>query len=89
MQQHGLEVRHLESLREHYALTLRHWVANLEANWDAAVESAGLGRAKVWRLYMAACALNFERGKTQIHQILAVKPDSGSSHMPLRPDWGP
>jgi cyclopropane-fatty-acyl-phospholipid synthase len=38
---------------------------------------------------MAACALNFERGKTQIHQILAVKPDSGSSHMPLRPDWGP
>lgn len=88
MQQHGLEVRHLESLREHYALTLRHWVANLEANWDAAVEHVGVGRARVWRLYMAASALNFEKGRTQIHQILAVKPDAGASHMPLRPDWG-
>ncbi len=58
----GLEVRHVESLREHYALTLRHWVANLEANWDDAVELVGLGRAKVWRLYMAASALNFEKG---------------------------
>ncbi len=88
MQQQGLEVRHLESLREHYALTLRHWVANLEANWDAAVDLVGIGRARVWRLYMAASALNFERGRTQIHQVLAVKPDRGASHMPLRPDWG-
>ena len=58
----GLEVRHVESLREHYALTLRHWVANLEANWDEAVWIVGSGRARVWRLYMAASALNFERG---------------------------
>ena len=88
MQQHGLEVRHVEGLREHYALTLRHWVANLEANWDDAVRLVGLGRAKVWRLYMAASALNFERGGNQIHQVLAVRPDGGASHMPLRPDWG-
>ena len=88
MQQHGLEVRHVEGLREHYALTLRHWVANLEANWDEAVRQVGLGRAKVWRLYMAASALNFEKGGNQIHQVLAVRPDGGASHMPLRPDWG-
>ena len=88
MQQQGLEVRHVESLREHYALTLRHWVANLESNWDEAVDLVGSGRARVWRLYMAASAINFERGRTQIHQILAVKPDAGASHMPLRPDWG-
>ena len=88
MQQEGLEVRHVEGLREHYALTLRHWVANLESNWDEAVDLVGSGRARVWRLYMAASALNFERGRTQIHQILAVKPDAGASHMPLRPDWG-
>ncbi len=88
MQQHGLEVRHVEGLREHYALTLRHWVANLEANWDEAVGHVGPGRARVWRLYMAASALNFERGNMQLHQILAVRPDGAASHMPLRPDWG-
>ena len=43
IQQQHLEVRHVESLREHYALTLRAWVANLEAHWDEAVELAGRG----------------------------------------------
>ena len=88
MQQAGFEVRHVESLREHYALTLRHWVANLEANWDEAVELVGLGRARIWRLYMAGSALNFEANGTQIHQVLAVKPDDGRSGMPLAPAIG-
>lgn len=81
----GLEVRHSETLREHYALTLRAWVANLEANWDECVALAGEGRARVWRLYMAGCARNFERGSIQVHQVLAVRP--GGSPPPLRPDW--
>ncbi|HSD48702.1 MAG TPA: cyclopropane-fatty-acyl-phospholipid synthase family protein [Actinomycetota bacterium] len=81
----GLEVRHLESLREHYALTLRAWVRNLEASWDAAVAEVGPGRARVWRLYMAASALNFETGRTQVHQVLAVRLDRGGSGLPLRP----
>ena len=50
----GLEVRDVESLREHYARTLRAWVANLETHWDDAQTLAGPGRARVWRLYMAA-----------------------------------
>lgn len=87
MQQVGFEVRHLESLREHYALTLRRWVASLEEHWDEAVAAAGAGRARVWRLYMAASALNFERGHNQIHQVLAVRSDGGRSGMALRPDW--
>ncbi len=87
MQDSGLEVRHVESLREHYALTLRAWVANLEANWDAAVAAAGVARAKVWRLYMAAAALNFEAGRTSVHQVLAVRPDAGRTGMPLRPSF--
>src|SRR5919204_2161246 len=41
----GFEVRDVESLREHYALTLRRWVANLEADWARAVRLAGAGRA--------------------------------------------
>jgi cyclopropane-fatty-acyl-phospholipid synthase len=87
MQENGFEVRHLESIREHYALTLRHWVSNLEANWDAAVAEAGEGRARIWRLYMAASALNFDLGGVTVQQVLAVKPDHGDSHMPLRPSF--
>jgi cyclopropane-fatty-acyl-phospholipid synthase len=85
MQREHFEVRHLESIREHYALTLRHWVRNLEAQWDAAVALSTVGRASVWRLYMAASAVNFEDGNTQVHQVLGVKPDGGASGMPLRP----
>jgi cyclopropane-fatty-acyl-phospholipid synthase len=87
IQHAGFEVRHVESLREHYALTLRAWVRNLEANWDAAVAEVGPGRARVWRLYMAASALNFEAGRTEVYQVLAVKPDDGRSGMPLRPSF--
>jgi cyclopropane-fatty-acyl-phospholipid synthase len=85
MQEAGFEVRHVESLREHYALTLRRWVANLEADWDAAVEEAGEARARVWRLYMAGSAINFEAGRTNIHQVLGLpRSDDGTSGMPLR-----
>jgi cyclopropane-fatty-acyl-phospholipid synthase len=84
MQAAGFEVRDVESLREHYALTLRAWVANLEANWDEAVRLVGAGRARVWLLYMAASAVNFEQGRTAIHQVLGVRPHpDGRSDMPL------
>ncbi|MEU7098021.1 cyclopropane-fatty-acyl-phospholipid synthase family protein [Streptomyces longwoodensis] len=81
----GFEVRDVEAIREHYALTLRRWVTNLEADWKRAVELAGYGRARVWRLYMAASALAFERNQIGVNQVLAVKtPQSGTSGMPLR-----
>jgi cyclopropane-fatty-acyl-phospholipid synthase len=85
IQRSGLEVRHLESLREHYALTLRAWVRNLETDWEDAVGEVGIRRARIWRLYMAASALNFEAGRTQVHQVLAVGLDRGRSGLPLRP----
>jgi cyclopropane-fatty-acyl-phospholipid synthase len=85
IQRAGFEARHMETLREHYALTLRAWVANLEANWDACVADAGRARARIWRLYMAASALQFEANRTQVHQVLATKPDGGRSGLPLRP----
>ena len=84
MQGTGFKVRHVESLREHYALTLRAWVSNLEASWDEAVAEVGPGRARVWRLYMAASALNFEAGRMQVHQVLAVRSDGGRSELQLR-----
>ncbi|GAA1351659.1 SAM-dependent methyltransferase [Saccharothrix algeriensis] len=83
----GFEVRHEENIREHYALTLAAWCANLERHWDEAVAEIGLGRARVWRLYLAASRLGFERNNIQLHQVLGVKPDGTASRMPLRPDW--
>ncbi|WP_067603430.1 SAM-dependent methyltransferase [Nocardiopsis listeri] len=87
MNDNGFEIRHQENLREHYALTLRHWGENLEHNWDEAVREVGVGTARVWRLYMAGCVLGFERDVVQLHQILGVKQDGTASHMPLRPDF--
>lgn len=87
MQRAGFEVRHVESLREHYVLTLRAWAANLEANWDEAVRLVGVRRARIWRLFMAASAVTFEANHTQIHQVLAVKPDEGRSGFRLRPAY--
>jgi len=89
MEEAGFEVRDVESLREHYARTLRCWVSNLEANWDEAVELVGEPRAKIWRLYMAGSVVGFEDGGIAIHQVLGVVPtDSGESGMPpTRRDW--
>lgn len=86
----GFEVRDVEAIREHYALTLRQWVSRLEADWQRAVQLAGPGRARVWRLYMAASALAFERNRIGVNQVLAVRaPESGASGMPLRArTWG-
>jgi cyclopropane-fatty-acyl-phospholipid synthase len=84
MQAAGFEVRHLESLREHYALTLHRWVANLEAGWADAVRETSPGRARVWQLYMAAAALGFEHDDNQIHQVLGAATASGDSGFPLR-----
>lgn len=81
----GFEIRHDENLREHYALTLKHWCDNLERNWDACVEEAGLQTARVWRLYMAASRLGFDINTIQLHQTLGVKlGDRGRSGIPLR-----
>jgi cyclopropane-fatty-acyl-phospholipid synthase len=80
----GLEARDVHVLREHYPLTLRRWVAGLEDGWDDAVASAGEGRSRVWRLYMAASALGFEHRRLGVNQVLAVRPfDDGHSEMPL------
>ena len=86
----GFEVRHVENLREHYAMTLAGWCANLDDHWDEAVAEVGEGTARVWRLYMAGSRLGFERNQIQLHQILGGQADpDGEAGMPLRPDWEP
>ncbi len=88
LQRAGLEVRDVESLREHYARTLRAWVANLQGRWDEAQMLVGPARARTWRLYMAGSAVAFDAGRISIHQVLAVRPRAGGdSGFPATRDW--
>lgn len=89
MERAGFEVRDVESLREHYAKTLRVWVANLEARWDDAVAAADEARARIWRLYMAGSAVGFTDGGVNLHQVLGVVPTpAGESGVPpTRAGW--
>ncbi len=88
MNDQGFEVRHEENLREHYAMTLAAWGANLDAHWKEAVAEVGPGTARVWRLYMAGSRLGFDRNQIQLHQVLGVRlTDDGRAGLPLRPNW--
>ncbi|AEB11034.1 SAM-dependent methyltransferase [Marinithermus hydrothermalis] len=72
----GFEVCDVEDLRPHYAKTLRHWVARLEARFAEAVREVGAARARLWRLYMSASAYQFAAGHLAIHQVLLAKPNA-------------
>ena len=89
LEEAGFETRDVQALREHYARTLRAWVANLEANWSTAMRLAGAGRARVWRLYMAASAMAFEQARIGVNQVLCVKArrDGTSGMAPTRQGW--
>ncbi|WP_269855755.1 SAM-dependent methyltransferase [Streptomyces sp. RPT161] len=83
LEEAGFEVRDVEALREHYGRTLRAWVANLETHWPEAVRLTSPGRARVWRLYMAASALAFEHNRIGVNQVVAVKTTtSGDASFP-------
>lgn len=83
MERSGFEIHDVEGLRPHYALTLRHWAQRLDAHKDAALRCVDETTFRAWRLYLAACALEFESGGTGIYQILASKPDAGRWPLPL------
>lgn len=84
----GFEVRDVESLREHYALTLRHWVRRLEAHHDEAVRATDEATYRTWRMFMSGSAYQFWKGANNIYQSLLSRPDRGKSGLPLtRSDW--
>ena len=74
---HGFEVRDVESLREHYLTTLRHWVRRLEAHEAEARAATDEVTYRVWRLYMSAAAHGFRVGRISVIQSLLGKRDSG------------
>jgi cyclopropane-fatty-acyl-phospholipid synthase len=84
----GFEVRDVESLRPHYARTLRQWVSRLESCWNEAVAAGGEVVARTWRLYMAGAAIGFEAAHLDVHQqLLALPRADGSSDAPAVANW--
>lgn len=80
----GFETRDLESLREHYALTLRHWVRRLEDHREEALRLADERTYRIWRLYMSASARAFATGRIGVVQTLFGKMDeNGVCRLPL------
>jgi cyclopropane-fatty-acyl-phospholipid synthase len=85
----GWEVRDVDSLREHYAMTLRHWVRRLESRHADALKEIDEAAYRIWRLYMAGSAHGFQVGYLSIYQSLLAKIDGrGFSSAPLtREEW--
>jgi cyclopropane-fatty-acyl-phospholipid synthase len=85
----GFELLDVQSLRPHYALTLRAWVQRLEDGWPEAVAAAGEEVARTWRLYMTGVRIGFERGDLDVVQLLLARPtvEGRPAPRPLRPWW--
>jgi cyclopropane-fatty-acyl-phospholipid synthase len=84
----GFEVRDVENLREHYFLTLCHWLRRLEASAGEARRMVGETKYRIWRLYLAGSAYYFQSGKLGLYQSLLTRNHKGNNPVPLRrEDW--
>ncbi|HSE78215.1 MAG TPA: cyclopropane-fatty-acyl-phospholipid synthase family protein [Alphaproteobacteria bacterium] len=82
LERHGFEIHDVEGWREHYARTCALWCERLAANREAAEREVGAARTRLWLLYLAGCALTFERGGAGIFQTLASKRGIDASGLP-------
>jgi cyclopropane-fatty-acyl-phospholipid synthase len=88
MERNGFEIHDCEGLREHYGRTCRAWTERLHARREEAVKEVGHAKTEIWLLYLAGCALAFERGTVGIFQTLATRRARGPSGLPpTRNDW--
>jgi cyclopropane-fatty-acyl-phospholipid synthase len=87
MERNFFEIHDVESLRAHYLLTLQHWVKRLDEHHAAALQYVSEAVFRVWRLYMAACALQFENGEMGVYQILAAKRTRALLSTPLTREY--
>lgn len=83
MERADFEMLDVEAWRPHYAVTLRHWVRRLDAHHTEALAHVGEATYRVWRLYMAACALEFESGDIGVYQLLAARRIAGGTPVPM------
>jgi cyclopropane-fatty-acyl-phospholipid synthase len=84
----GFEVRDVENLREHYALTVRHWLRGIERNHDNVCRLTNEVTYRIWRISAIGSIYRFLTGDQQLYQTLLIKPEHGKSGLPLtREDW--
>ena len=84
----GLEVMDVETLRLHYAKTLWHWSARLEAKLEEARQRTDEKRVRIWRTYLAGCAHAFEKRWVTIQQVLCTKTlDPRASPLPYTREY--
>lgn len=87
MEQAGFELLDIESLRRHYAMTLRHWVKSLEQNREKAIAESSEATYRLWRLYMSGSAYYFDEGSLNVYQLLVGHAhDQQTMAVPLRRD---
>jgi cyclopropane-fatty-acyl-phospholipid synthase len=80
----GFEVHDVEALREHYALTTRHWYKRLMARKEEAINIVGIEKFRMWALYLAGVSIGFSGGSIHICQIVATKHSAkGPSGLPF------
>jgi cyclopropane fatty-acyl-phospholipid synthase-like methyltransferase len=84
LERHGFEIHDVEGLREHFQLTLEHWVERLYKNQDAAFAEIGRKKTRMWLLYFALFGRAFERGTIGVFQTLASKRAVGGAGLPLK-----
>ena len=82
MERNGFEIHDVEGLREHYGRTCRAWTERLYANREPAAAEVGYAKTQIWLLYLAGCALAFERGTVGIFQTLATRRARGPAGLP-------
>jgi cyclopropane-fatty-acyl-phospholipid synthase len=79
----GFEVRDVEGMREHYALTLRQFQSRLNACRDEALELVNGDTFRIWKLYLAAAIHEFVSARLTIYQVVLAKTDNGAVGLPL------
>lgn len=80
----GLELLDAENLRPHYARTLWAWSDGLEAHLAQARALTREETVRAYRLYLAGCAMSFERGWISLYQLLCARPSGEVADGPMR-----
>ena len=66
----NLSVLDVENIRQHYALTLRHWLERYENAIDRVRVMFDESFVRMWRLYLSGSIAAFETGTLQLFQVL-------------------
>jgi len=86
-EQGDLKLVDLEQLGPHYALTLRCWLANLEANHNDIVRCASEEVYRIWRAYMGQSIFGFESEQLGVVQVLSAAHRLAEASLPLGRTW--